>query len=67
MLIHFERYYEYDGLRQANLSGVEEVTVTESRTLEVYTIDGRAIRSVESLSELQRGVYIVNRRKVVIL
>ncbi|MGN0212851.1 MAG: alpha-amylase family glycosyl hydrolase [Muribaculaceae bacterium] len=60
-------YYEYDGLRQANLSGVEEVTVTESRTLEVYTIDGRAIRSVESLSELQRGVYIVNRRKVVIL
>lgn len=67
MLIHFERYYEYDGLRRANLSGVEEVTVTESRTLEVYTIDGRAIRSVESLSELQRGVYIVNRRKVVIL
>lgn len=67
MLIHFERYYEYDGLRQANLSGVEEGTVPESRTLEVYTIDGRAIRSVESLSELQRGVYIVNRRKVVIL
>lgn len=59
-------YYEYDGLRQATLSGVDAVTTCGDSSFEVYTIDGRALRSVQSQQELPRGVYIINRRKVLI-
>ena len=34
---------------------------------EVYSIDGRIIHGVKSIEELQRGIYIINRRKVVVL
>ena len=59
-------YYEYDGQRQATLSGVEEITVAESGINDIYTIDGRRLHSVGSLSDLPRGIYIINRRKVMV-
>ena len=57
-------YYEYDGQRQATLSGVDAVTVATESISEVYTIDGRRLHAVQSLSDLPRGIYIINRRKV---
>ena len=59
-------YYEYDGQRQATLSGVDAVTVATESISEVYTIDGRRLHAVQSLSDLPRGIYIVNRRKVMV-
>ena len=59
-------YYEYDGQRQATLSGVDAVTVATESISEVYTIDGRRLHAVQSLSDLPRGIYIINRRKVMV-
>ena len=59
-------YYEYDGQRQATLSGVDAVTVASESISEVYTIDGRRLHAVQSLSDLPRGIYIINRRKVMV-
>lgn len=56
-------WYDTGGI----LSAVERVNMSGDSVNEVYSIDGRIIHGVKSIEELQRGIYIINRRKVVVL
>ena len=56
-------WYDNGGI----LSAVERVNMSGDSVNEVYSIDGRIIHGVKSIEELQRGIYIINRRKVVVL
>ena len=37
-----------------------------AKTYRVYTLDGRVINNVTSLKNLNKGIYIVNGKKMVI-
>ena len=42
------------------------VTTPITNVFRVYTLDGRAINGVKSTTDLRKGVYIVNGRKLVV-
>ena len=48
------------------VSGINNVTTPMAKTYRVYTLDGRVINNVTSLKNLNKGIYIVNGKKMVI-
>ena len=59
-------YYNKDGLKGQGTSGISAITVDKLKNANVYTLDGRLINKHSSLSGLQKGIYIVGGKKVVI-
>ena len=48
------------------VTGINNVTTPMAKTYRVYTLDGRVINNVTSLKNLNKGIYIVNGKKMVI-
>lgn len=47
-------------------TGLDNLVTPTANVYRVYTIDGRVINNVKSASELSKGVYIVNGKKLVV-
>lgn len=66
------KYFVKDVTSQYQGSGVEDITVTplENGPADVYTIDGRYVKRAASVEDarqgLEKGIYIINRQKVVV-
>lgn len=57
----------YD-IREENVAAVEDLTISNIENLEVYSLDGVKVNvsSSEDLQTLQRGIYVVNGKKVIV-
>lgn len=64
---NYELFYENGVLTIIASTGIEAVENSTSKVFNVYSIEGKKVRSnVTTLNNLTKGVYIVNRKKVVV-
>lgn len=64
-------YYSQDGLEAVvSATGIHSVKADQLGVVKVYTLDGRLIRTAkndsDALSGLPKGVYIVNKKKMIV-
>mgnify|MGYP002624416325 CR=1 FL=1 len=65
-------YYTKDGRKAVVSTGIQAVKADNNRPLRIYTIDGHLLHvlpagtsTVEALSQLKHGLYLINGQKVV--
>jgi len=64
---NYELFYTDGVLTVIASTGIDSVVNSESKVFDVYSIGGTKVRSnVTTLNNLTKGVYIVNRKKVVV-
>ena len=63
-------YWSFDTAYAAanNMTGISDVNVSgNAKTVDIYGVDGSLVkRAATSLSGLQKGLYIVNGKKIVV-
>ena len=64
--------HKVNDVTESYITGIKELTApnSEPTTLKVYTLDGRLLRTAkngsDALNGLNKGVYIVNGKKVIV-
>lgn len=58
-------YYNKDGLQGNVVSAIHSI-ITDDKTASVYTIDGRLVSTDGNVQQLPKGLYIVNKKKVIV-
>jgi alpha-amylase len=60
-------YYIKDGLfGVVSPTGIQAIESEKEDLTKVYTLDGRVVRSGHSLEGLPKGIYIVNKKKIIV-
>lgn len=60
-----EEYFDLDKVEQKSGGGIDEIVAEANKSnakMEIYTLDGRKVNA----ANLQKGIYIVNGKKVVV-
>ena len=59
-------YYNKDGLKGKVTTGIDALSFDNGTADKVYGLDGRQLRSGNSLEGLPKGVYIINKKKIIV-
>ena len=59
-------YYNKDGLKGKVTTGIDALSFDNGTADKVYSLDGRQLRRGNSLEGLPKGVYIINKKKIIV-
>ena len=59
-------YYNKDGLKGKVTTGIDALSFDNGTADKVYSLDGRQLRHGNSLEGLPKGVYIINKKKIIV-
>ncbi|MBO4719648.1 MAG: starch-binding protein [Prevotella sp.] len=59
-------YYNEKGLQKTIDAGIEAITIGNGHADRVYTLDGRQVSTDGNMDNLPKGVYIVNKKKIIV-
>ena len=59
-------YYNQAGALQGTVAGINTIRTDAANDDKIYTLDGRQIRTDGNLQQLPKGLYIVNKKKVIV-
>ena len=59
-------YYNKNGLQGNVISAIRSITTDNSQASYIYTLDGRLVRTNGNLQQLPKGVYIINKKKIIV-
>jgi hypothetical protein len=59
-------YYNQAGALQGIVAGISTILTDAANDDKIYTLDGRLVRTDGNLQQLPKGLYIVNKKKVIV-